>query len=93
MINCPSTLAIDSFENSTFSIYPNPSTNYFYLQNNTNNKLKLELFNLEGKFILSKESAENEIELNLSEFENSVYFLKINSNDGHQIAYKKIIKL
>jgi len=81
-----------NIENS-IKIYPNPTIGIFKITN-YNVRLKIEtiiLHNIEGQVILQiSNTKSNEIEVDLSQYSRSVYFLTINSNLGK--ATKLIIK-
>jgi hypothetical protein len=59
-------LISEAFSNSAFSVYPNPTNNYFLIENHTHQKFTFEMFDMSGKRIQSGTSQENEwISLNL----------------------------
>ena len=59
-------LVYESATNSAFSVYPNPTNNYFLIENHTHQIFTFEIFDMSGKRIQSGTSQENEwISLNL----------------------------
>lgn len=72
-----------------FSIYPNPCNDKLYINSSLTNKYKIELTDVNSKLLLSQEENINNIDI--SNFEKGIYFLKI--LDGNRIvSVKKIIK-
>ncbi len=86
------TTDIESNNNQTFSIFPNPVRNNLYISSTNDTQFKLELKNIQGKTIF-KSSEENvrTVEISLIDYKKGIYILNINSN-GQQFS-KKIIKL
>ena len=84
-----SILAIEKTEELTFSIYPNPSTNYVYIQGNQNIKA-VSLINNLGQMVKSIDYNQRKIKLSLQELPCGIYYLKINTQNG--IFTKKIEK-
>jgi PKD repeat protein len=77
------------------SIYPNPNNGIFNIQCNfkKNENLKAEVFNALGAKVYEKiftEVKENTLNMNLEDFPNSTYILKLSTNDWNH--YRKIIK-
>jgi len=81
-------------QNSTWEIYPNPTKNTLNIEGISNEKTKLTLQDNLGKIILEKTITNSgftsEI-INLEQFENGVYFIKI-SNSKEEIT-KKVVKI
>jgi hypothetical protein len=80
--------------NSGFKIYPNPSSGVFNIQINKQSKdddsFKLEIYNILGQKIIDKSVNTNKFQIDLSNFENSTYFLKFKI--GEEVTNKIIIK-
>jgi len=86
------TLAIkeDMFLNVTFSVYPNPSSDKIHITSNKAIIKELQLFNVLGqKIIDSKENSNKEITLDISKFNEGVYFLKVNNEFTKKILIKR----
>ena len=86
-----STLAINSFNNGVFSIYPNPAKNVvnIHLQNNTNVTLKSALvYDLTGKVILSTNDISQPI--NVEKLATGTYILSITDTAGKSYPQKFI---
>lgn len=87
-----STLSDKSFlvEDKSISTYPNPATSIINLKSNTNKIINsIEMYNVLGKKVLSKENNEQFSTLNISGFTKGVYMLKINVEGS--IQTQKII--
>lgn len=86
-------LAVNSFNNKTFSIYPNPSKDRLILSSNENNGiLKIKIYNIEGKLLSNKSlKFEDKISIDVSNLSSGMYFLNIKDENG-QIEVKKFIK-
>lgn len=70
--------------NSTINIFPNPALNIIYIKSNNKDELVnklIEIFDSKGAKIYSSyqhPNNDNQTEINISEFVNGMYFLKIN---------------
>lgn len=87
------TLSIDEQSISSFSIFPNPANDVvnIKLKNASNGSFKVEVFDVQGKRILSQETTDAiQIELNVSEFESGLYFIKL-ANQSRESVHKLII--
>lgn len=74
-------------------IYPNPTQNYITIQltNEIVGETKMDLFDVQGRKIISKNTFQNTEELNLSSLTGGIYFLSI-QNKNHKIIKKIILK-
>jgi Leucine-rich repeat (LRR) protein len=91
------------FENTTFqalsnsgftkdnsiSIYPNPTKNAINIKCDTTIK-SIELFDVQGRILVTKMISENSEVLDISDKANGIYFLKITSENGSKV--EKLIK-
>ncbi len=87
------TLSSKQFSNIDFSIFPNP-TNHFVeitFSKTTNNKVRLGVYNIQGKLILNEERElqNNTVKLDISNLRSGMYFLKV--NDGVAEMIQKLI--
>ena len=86
-----STLAINSFNNGVFSIYPNPAKNVvnIQLQNNSNVTLKSALiYDLNGKVVLTTNDLNQPI--NIEKLANGTYILSVSDTTGKSYPQKFI---
>ena len=82
------------FKKNNWEIYPNPTKNTLTIEGISNEKTKLTLQDNLGKVILERtitNSGFNSETINLEQFENGVYFIKI-SNAKEEIT-KKVVKI
>lgn len=90
------TLSIGENELSDIKIYPNPfnSTISIKLPNGQGNNIKIDLFDVSGRMILSEvNSASNQtISLNLGNVSTGTYFIKVSDLETHSSVTKQLIK-
>jgi hypothetical protein len=90
-------LGIQNEENNSityaqFNVYPNPANNRItFTTNLTNTKLKLDILDLNGRLIKSYECNCSNKVMDVSNFKNGVYILKISSKEF--ISFVKFIKM
>ncbi len=79
-----------TYAKSEFSIYPNPSNDYFAIKNETNSTpFTLTIFNMYGELI-KKATVTSDEKINCSTWANGVYFISI--NDSKHNNYLKFVK-
>lgn len=83
-------LAVDSFDNASIVVYPNPAKDRIFIEGLTGNQ-HIELYDISGREILSETFINMNSEILLNHLPYGVFFVKIKSTDGHSII-KKIIK-
>jgi hypothetical protein len=76
--------------NSEYSLYPNPAVNYINIKG-LSASYKLMVIDLLGNVVLTTENSENELQLDLTEIENGVYYIRI-LKEGKQNSALKFIK-
>jgi uncharacterized Ntn-hydrolase superfamily protein len=87
--NCNTVGLIESKDFSkSFSIYPNPSSDYLTIDNKTEETYDLFLFDITGKLI-NQESIDKTKNLKVSHYKSGIYFLKITNNN--RTVVKKVI--
>ena len=83
----------ESFFESSLYVYPNPSNGIFTLVSGSNKIEEIEVFDVTGKVIMSKEEFDlstNQISIDIASASQGIYFLKITANN--QSIVKRIIK-
>lgn len=83
----PSNVVIDDFNKRDFSLYPNPTKDFIYIFNN----IAIDFFTLYSTSGMVLEKFVNKSYIDISNYQNGVYFLKIDTKQGSVI--KKIIKI
>jgi uncharacterized repeat protein (TIGR01451 family) len=86
------TLATNQFENADFVVYPNPTKNKvnIALKNNLHTIDAVIVNDILGKTMLTKNVKNQNTEVDLSNFSNGVYFVKVKANGNEKIV--KLIK-
>jgi len=91
----PATLIAPSAieENSSFneiSIYPNPTSDQFYIETNATDKLNVDLYDVNGRHVFSARVMDKS-KINVTTLENGAYTLTIKT--GERVINKKLIIL
>jgi hypothetical protein len=75
-----------------FSIFPNPTTNFFTIniENGFDKKTQVNILNLDGKLVYSDKLISNKTKIDLSNYGSGIYFVSI-VLDGNKMSTKKII--
>ena len=82
-------LSSNTINQETINIYPNPSSDFIYINSKDSDNYTISLFNILGELIIDNKI--NLQQLNLSNLPNGQYFLKIESESG--IINEKILKI
>jgi len=82
--------SIFQINNNQIEIYPNPAQNEFFINLNSSNFYNIEIIDVIGKVLISKENVNNLISIKTSEFSEGTYFIQIQNSQEIQI-YKIII--
>jgi len=82
----------ENFQKDTISIYPNPARNFTTISNFNSKIRSLEVFNILGERVkVIKLNNASDYRLNLSEYSNGIYLIKIDDSNGNA-TLKKLIK-
>jgi len=88
-----SDVGLDNYSTSDFNIYPNPSNSEINIYTTGENNIStISVYNNLGQLITVKDNPTTKTTINVSEYENGVYFVKIATN-SHQIITKKFTVL
>lgn len=87
-LNTSITEKVNAFD---FAVYPNPSSGVFKILNPKAENLHLEIFTLDGKMLLSKDSQNPILWIDLSNFSSGNYVFKI--SNGENVGFRKVVKL
>ena len=79
-------VGIDGFNAEEINVYPNPATNVINVANAEN--AQVSVFDINGKLMVSVESASANQTIDASNFANGLYFVRI--TDGNNVVTKKI---
>ena len=81
------TLGIDDHRTGNVKIYPNPTTDFIFLETEENIQ-RVEILNLEGQLVRAIEGTEDVV--SVSNLSNGIYFLRCTTDKG--IVTKKFVK-
>lgn len=81
----------NKLQNNSYIVYPNPTQNFVYVLN-TSPKSKIEVFDIKGSKIKFLNSNGGKEEINIENFTNGIYFIKITDKNGLYETHK-IIKV
>ena len=79
-----------SIADNKSTIYPNPTSDQFFIDANTTDKLNVDLFDVNGRHVFSKSISDKE-NINVASLDNGAYTLTIKTTD--RIINKKLIIL
>ena len=68
-------------ELSSISVYPNPSHGIYQVENTASKAFEISVFNILGKQIMETVNTRGNYTLDISDFDNGVYFLQITSDN------------
>ncbi len=84
-------LAVDNLDsNFKISIYPNPSSNVFYLDLVDPTDIHYKIFSINGRLLLENDLKFSSNQINLDQIKNGIYFLGIYKNNKPIKTYKII---
>ena len=91
--SCFTIVSVPSIETESFAIYPNPSVNSFYLKGNLKSAGKMEIFNLLGERIYSRNLDEGTINLavDTKSFGEGIFVVKISDSHHEVLLHKHVI--
>ncbi|PIF34283.1 putative delta-60 repeat protein/predicted secreted protein (Por secretion system target) [Flavobacterium sp. 9] len=75
---------------NSFKLYPNPVKDFITIEMNSSDNAKLNVFDVTGQIVLSKELKATSTKLNISNLPTGVYMFQISNETG--IVTKKVIK-
>lgn len=82
-------LGVESFTQLDFNYFPNPAQNNITV--NANSVIKsIQLYDMQGRILITQIAESTEATINISNYSNGIYFLKVNSDTGERT--KKIVK-
>ena len=76
------TLGLESFSTGEINVYPNPVKTILNIENRVNNhEIELKLLDVSGKLLMSTNSSEELISLNVKKFPQGIYFLNVSTSE------------
>ena len=86
-----STLNANEFNNTSISVYPNPTRDYVIVETPVNNtNISYEVYDITGKVAISNKTLNNSKQIELKSLQSGIYFLHLDLDGTTQI--QKIIK-
>lgn len=82
-------VGFNSNENEQICIYPNPSYNIINISGNNKSNSELKIYSVNGKIVMTKKIIDSNSAIDISNFENGIYFIYIESKG--EIIYKNRI--
>ncbi|MFK7782960.1 T9SS type A sorting domain-containing protein, partial [Psychroserpens sp.] len=84
-------LSVSEFDFNGFELYPNPANNLLNIKLNNITNAKLSIYDIQGKLVFKNSISEQELELNVSDLQSGLYFVKLNT-DTKEFVKKLIIE-
>jgi sugar lactone lactonase YvrE len=85
------TVGVPEYELNNVTLYPNPTSGCFKIENSDNEYIQIELFDHTGKLMTSEAGNAVQVSMDISNYARGSYFVKITRN--HQVIMKRLIKL
>jgi|GEM_PF-2528189 len=93
--NCGAANKVEEEEITTFTLYPNPATNFIHIDINIENvehNGKIVLYDMNGQYLYEQEIISKEMTVPTHDLPAGMYLIRLNTNDGTQ-AVKRFVKL
>ncbi|MDL2308821.1 T9SS type A sorting domain-containing protein [Bacteroidales bacterium OttesenSCG-928-B11] len=85
--------SIDTYElDATLSIFPNPASEYIIIKNENPFTVHAEIYDLNGKLIITSNTIESEAQISLHDLAPGNYFVRI-LGENNTLGTKKIVKM
>src|SRR5690625_2405847 len=84
-------MSVDKYELTGVSLYPNPADNKIFIELETSESVEIEIFDLNGRKVKEGKTTAFSNEIDISDLNSGVYFVKINS-EGKTKTKKLIVK-
>jgi poly(3-hydroxybutyrate) depolymerase len=78
-LDCADVLNIDNYNLDKIKVYPNPTNSKITVTGASNQTIEYSIFNVFGQLVLSGSGTSDTLQINLSELDSQMYFLKINN--------------
>lgn len=78
----------------SFSVFPNPSTDYLTLkvQDYEDKKMEYQLFDMQGKLLINEQILVNQTQINMNNLPPATYFINVVNQENKRVQSFKIIK-
>lgn len=89
-ISCPTTLGINTFSNSKFSCYPNPTNNHLNVSIQNETIIQIDFYDTSGRLLKSHKANSKDEQVSIQELPSGMYLMDVKTNSGNKTV--KIIK-
>ena len=86
----PLSVKSETSVNNDFNVYPNPTQNLVYIEQQKANDIKVDVIDATGKLVLTTTGQNQLTTIDLSGYTNGLYFIKVSSDEGFKVT--KVIK-
>lgn len=83
----------NSLSQNAIMIYPNPSTDFIYIDYASETSYNVNLTNINGQILKNIKDMRGEIQIDMNELKNGIYFLTVYTDDLKNRTTKKILKV
>ncbi|HLS29268.1 MAG TPA: T9SS type A sorting domain-containing protein [Flavobacteriaceae bacterium] len=83
-------MSVNDQQITNLTLYPNPANDFLYIENLTN-PVQIDIYDLSGKVLLSKEVSEAIKQVNVSQLAEGVYLYQLSQN-GLEVKTGKLVK-
>ncbi len=83
-------VGVDDLESNIVHLYPNPATDHVFVDNATSNWESVELFNMNGRVVLSSALLSGLNEVQTGDLNRGMYFVQLSNEEG-AIATRRLI--
>ncbi len=88
----PSILSVEEDQSIEINLYPNPTSNYVSIDNNTNNLNNVSVLNSSGSLIDSFPIDSKNMTIDLKSYDSGMYYFVFDSNKSKVVKKLKVIK-
>lgn len=79
---------VAEIDQSLITVYPNPSLGYIKINTSINEAIEISIFDIHGRNLISKEISASNNQIDLSQLQKGIYFIRVNGNETHKIILK-----
>jgi hypothetical protein len=80
--------SINNIENTSVSVYPNPTLTFLNVQLSTFENTVIELYSIEGKLLATQLATNNNVQIDMTNYSAGNYLLRVNTAKGKTSSYK-----
>ncbi len=84
-------LTTPSFNQNSFTLYPNPAEEILFINNNFQQEVNATIYNLKGKLVQSLQIKVGQTQIEVKQLKTGLYFMVFENETGQQVS-KKFVK-